>query len=77
MNGTKLRNSLLLLLTAFIWGTAFVTQTESMEHMGALTFCAARNLLGAVVLLPVIFITQSRKKKQPSPESKPAIKTTG
>lgn len=76
MNGTKLRNSLLLLLTAFIWGTAFVTQTESMEHMGALTFCAARNLLGAVVLLPVIFITQSRKKKQPSQEGKPASKRT-
>lgn len=76
MNGTKIRSSLLLLLTAFIWGTAFVTQTESMEHMGVLTFCAARNLLGAVVLLPVIFITRGRKKKLPQDGQKPADKRT-
>lgn len=75
MNGTKIRSSLLLLLTAFIWGTAFVTQTESMEHMGALTFCAARNFLGAVVLLPVIFFTKGRKKPAQDGQ-KPADKRT-
>lgn len=66
MNRKKLRSSLLLLLTAIIWGAAFVSQTEGMEHMGALTFCAARNFLGGVALLPLIAIRRGRKKTENS-----------
>lgn len=49
------RNSLLLLLTATIWGVAFVAQSVSMDYIGGFTFNAVRNLIGALALLPVIW----------------------
>lgn len=49
------RNSLLLLLTATIWGVAFVAQSVSMDYIGGFTFNAVRNLIGALTLLPVIW----------------------
>ena len=36
------RNSLLLLLTATIWGVAFVAQSVSMDYIGGFTFNAVR-----------------------------------
>lgn len=54
MNRFVLRQSLLLLLTATIWGIAFVAQSVSMDYIGPFTFNAARNLIGAAVLLPCI-----------------------
>lgn len=47
----KLGHSLLLLLAAFIWGMAFVSQSKGMDYMGPLTFNGVRSLIGAVVLL--------------------------
>lgn len=68
MNKTILRNSLLLFLTALIWGFAFVTQAKGMESMGPFTFTAVRSLLGGLVLLPVIFFRRSREaEKKPIP----------
>lgn len=58
----KLRNPLLLLLAALIWGVAFVAQSVGMEYVGGFTFNAARSLIGSAVLLPVIFVIHSRKK---------------
>ena len=59
----KLRNSLLLLLTATIWGAAFVAQSVSMDYIGAFTFNAARNLIGAAVLVPVIWLLNRNKPR--------------
>lgn len=42
---------LMMLLTAIIWGFAFVAQKSSMEVMGPFTFNAARFVLGASCLL--------------------------
>lgn len=68
MNKTILRNSLLLFLTALIWGTSFVSQAVGMDSMGPFTFTAARSLLGGLVLLPVIFFRRSREaEKKPIP----------
>lgn len=50
----QLRGSFLLLLTAAIWGAAFVAQSESMSYIGPFTMQAARFLLAGLVLLPVI-----------------------
>ena len=36
MKKTQLKNSLLLLLTATIWGVAFVAQSVGMDHVGPL-----------------------------------------
>lgn len=54
MNKFVLRQSLLLLLTATIWGIAFVAQSVGMDYIGPFTFNAVRNLIGAVVLIPCI-----------------------
>ena len=54
MIGKQLKYSLLLFLTAFIWGTAFVAQSQAMDMVGPLTFNAARLIVGGVVLLPCI-----------------------
>jgi len=53
----RLRGNLLLLLTAFIWGVAFVAQKEGGAQMGGLTFNGVRSLLGGgmlLVLLPLL-----------------------
>lgn len=58
----RFRGSLLLLLTAMIWGAAFVAQNVGMDYVGPFTFLCSRSLLGGAVLLPVIFVS-SRKGK--------------
>lgn len=56
--------SVLLLICAFIWGSAFVAQTTGAEYVGPFTFICLRNILGGVVLLPVIFASDIFKKKK-------------
>ncbi len=52
----QLRQSAILLLTALIWGAAFVAQSVGMEYIGPFTLVAIRFLLGAMTLLPVILM---------------------
>lgn len=49
-----MKNNAMLLLTALIWGCAFVAQSVGMDYVGPFTFNAVRSLIGAAVLLPVI-----------------------
>ena len=42
------------LTTAMIWGSSFVAQSESADHIGAFTFNATRSLVGFAVLLLLI-----------------------
>lgn len=51
----------LLLVTAFIWGLAFVAQSVGMEHMQPFTFNAVRSIVGGFVLLPVVFIGKRQR----------------
>lgn len=44
----------MLMLTALIWGVAFVAQSVGNEYVGPFTFNAVRSLLGGAVLLPMI-----------------------
>ena len=60
----QVRANLLLLLTAMIWGAAFVAQSVSMDYVGPFTFLCTRSILGGVVLLPVIAVMGKGKKKQ-------------
>ncbi len=53
MDSRSLRADLLLLLTAVIWGAAFVAQRKGMDSVGPLTFNGIRFLLGALVLIPL------------------------
>lgn len=50
----KMRNSMLLVLTAFIWGIAFVAQSKGGEEVGPYSFNCIRSIIGGIVLLPVI-----------------------
>ena len=52
----KLKNSLILLLTATIWGVAFVAQSVGMDYVGPFTFLCARSVIGGLVLLPVVAV---------------------
>lgn len=49
-----LKYRFLLILTAAIWGFAFVAQTVAMDDIGPLTFSACRSFVGAASLLPVL-----------------------
>ncbi|MBQ6601229.1 MAG: DMT family transporter [Clostridia bacterium] len=62
----QLVGSLLLLICAFIWGSAFVAQTTGAEHVGPFTFIYLRSFLGGIVLLPVIFFMGKIRKKSPA-----------
>lgn len=44
----------MLILTAMIWGAAFVAQSVGMDYVGPFTFLMARSFLGGLVLLPVL-----------------------
>ena len=63
MKTTQIRNSLLLLLAAVIWGSAFVAQSEAMELIHPFTLQAVRSLIGSLFLVPVILILDAGKKK--------------
>lgn len=72
------RNLLLLVLTAFIWGTAFVAQSEGGTTLGAFSFNGLRSFIGALVLQPAILFLDkagfSPKKPQTASDKKVLIK---
>ena len=49
-----MKNIFMLILTALIWGFAFVAQKAGMEHLGPFTFNGIRFVLGALSLLPLL-----------------------
>jgi len=61
---TRLRADLMLLLTAFIWGTAFVAQKYANDSMPPVTFVGVRFLLSALMLLPLAWY-EGRKQSAP------------
>lgn len=60
----KYTNDFLLLLTALIWGLAFVAQRAGMEYIGPFLFNGIRFALGALTLLPFIILTNNRDTEQ-------------
>ena len=59
----KTKNALILVLTAFIWGTAFVAQSVGMDYLEPFTFNGVRSLIGGAALLPCIAILQKMNRK--------------
>lgn len=51
---SSLKNSLLLLLTAFIWGVAFVAQKDGMNYIEPFTYNGVRNTIGGLFLLLIL-----------------------
>lgn len=75
----QIRNSILLLITAFIWGMGFVTQSTGGDAIGPFAFNGLRNLIGSVVLLPVIFFRDRKGigKKPADASEKKKLLTAG
>lgn len=67
-----LKGDLLLLLTAMIWGSAFVAQKVGMDHIGPFMYTGIRFGLGALFLTPImLFFSRYRpfiiKKQEKTP----------
>lgn len=60
LNRKELHSCLILLLTAAIWGFAFVAQRVGAESVPSFAFNGIRFLLGAASLLPLIFFLRKR-----------------
>lgn len=60
----SLRGSLILLLTALLWGFAFVAQSDGMNDVGPFTFQGVRMMLAGICLLPVAVIAHALGKKR-------------
>lgn len=66
MNKFILRQSLLLFLTAVIWGVAFVAQSAGMDYVGPFTYNGIRCILGGMVLLPcIVLLDRARGERKP------------
>jgi drug/metabolite transporter (DMT)-like permease len=57
-------SSFLLMIAAFIWGTAFVAQKEGLEQIGNFTFLCLRSCLAVVVLTPVSFFIYKNNRRK-------------
>lgn len=71
----QIKSSLILLLTATIWGVAFVAQSVGMEYIGPFTFNAIRCVLGGMVLIPVILVLKKKKETGAENQEKEDKKT--
>ena len=69
MNKYILRQSMILFVTATIWGVAFVAQSVGMDYVGPYTFIAARNVIALLVLLPWMAFGDKRSRKRGGSEA--------
>ncbi len=66
----KIKGPLILLITAFLWGTTFVAQSLGSDHVGAFTYNAGRFIITGIILL-IISLIRKRKVKKYIPTTKP------
>lgn len=76
MKSKEIRAVFILLLTAAIWGFAFVAQRVGMEHVGAFTFNGIRFALGSISLLPVIYFLGKKSDTNEEEKIDADLKTT-
>lgn len=69
MKNKRFKSSLMLALTALIWGVAFVAQSVGMDYVGPFTFNSVRTLIGGLVLLPMLPL-MDKLKGRPSADLK-------
>ena len=68
MDKKQLRNTLMLMACAFIWGTAFVAQSVGSDYMGPYTFLASRSWLACAFLLGLMAVLRKMGKTNPAAE---------
>ena len=77
MNPRTFKDDFLLLLTAAIWGFAFVAQRAGMEYIQPFTYNGVRFALGSLSLLPLIFLLGRRSRRQTGNKSPGGATSTG
>lgn len=60
----KIKGNVLLLLAAFIWGLAFVAQSEGMKYVSPFTFICTRSFLASGALAVYLFVRSLLQKKK-------------
>ncbi|MCQ2494106.1 MAG: DMT family transporter [Lachnospiraceae bacterium] len=75
MNTRRLRNSIFLVITAAIWGFAFVAQSVGGDAVGPFLFNFLRFVIGSIVLIPVILVKDTITHGKDKPISKKDYKT--
>lgn len=63
MLSAKVKGNTMLLITAFIWGSAFVAQSVGMDYVGPFTFSASRDVIAIFVLIPIILLFSQQARK--------------
>ena len=58
----RIKGNIMLFLTALIWGTAFVAQSTGMDYVGPFTYNGVRNMIAAIVLIPIIRVFDQMKR---------------
>lgn len=71
---SKTKNNILLILTALIWGLAFVAQSVGMDYVGPFTFNTIRSLIGGLFLIPCILFLDKKGFTVKSTQTKEAKK---
>ncbi len=66
--------NIMLVLTALIWGFAFVAQSKASDLIGSFTFNGIRFMIGSVSLIPVIYIFERRGKQKDGAKDKLTVK---
>lgn len=75
MKKLSIKSMILLVLTALIWGMAFVAQSVGMNYIGPFTFNCIRSIMGGLVLIPYILFFDKREKGEAKQEKKEDAKT--
>lgn len=65
MRSQALRADILMLITAAIWGAAFVAQRLGMDAIGPFLYTGLRFALGALVLLPLFYLLPRGEHHEP------------
>ena len=75
MKQKQIRNSLILIITAFIWGVSFVSQSTGGDAMGPYAFNCIRSFIGAAFILLIMFVSDKIGLGTMKPETKEEKRT--
>jgi drug/metabolite transporter (DMT)-like permease len=75
MQGVTLKSDLLLLITAIIWGFAFVAQRVGMDYVGPFTYNGVRFAIGSLSLLPLVLLAREQRSAASQILPAPGLKT--
>jgi len=62
MKSQTFKSNMLLMLTAAIWGFAFVAQRVGIKYVGSFTFNGVRFALGSISLIPLILFFKNKNR---------------